>query len=634
MSSNLTEFGPSEAPATNRHRTYADLVVAYLAQIGVEYVFGVPGGAIEPFFNALARQSRYDSSEVPTGLSPRVLSRNSPRGARRLRAIVARHEAGAAFMADGYARETGKLGVCCATTGPGTTNLITGVASAYADHIPMLVITAQTALPGFGSGALQESSSDAVDTVGMFQHCTRYNSLVSHPDQLERKLLTAMVSAYRKPGGPAHISIPVDIQSLAVDSGTESRDIATLFRQPDVVDTQSFDALCQALLKSHRVVLFLGNECRGSVDTIVQFAELMGAAIVTTPSGKGCIDAHHHLYRGVFGFAGHSSARDTLLDDEVELVLAVGTGLDELSTNGWDATALLNEKLIHIDATMENFVHSTMARLHVYGHLRMIFADLIQVFTSVDRQEQNLFNGGPYSRGRAASQQALSNWRVPNGSITFGSPRKIALDQADKYLSSDTPIKPQRLMCELSRRFPEHTRFVCDAGNCWAWATHYLHLKKGGHFRIGMGYGAMTWAIGAAVGTALGSRGTPVVCITGDGSFLMSGQELTVAVQHKVPVVFVILNDHALGMVKHGQRLGGGEAIGFELPPVDFAGVARAMGAQAYTIRGPDDFASLDIAAICNASQPTLLDVHIDPEEVPPIQARIKVLSSDQTVDG
>jgi acetolactate synthase-1/2/3 large subunit len=114
----------------------------------------------------------------------------------------------------------------------------------------------------------------------------------------------------------------------------------------------------------------------------------------------------------------------------------------------------------------------------------------------------------------------------------------------------------------------------------------------------------------------------------------MSGQELTVAVQHRLPVIFVVMNDQALGMVKHGQRLGGGEPIGYELPPVDFAGVARAMGAQAHTILEPDDFASLDMAAICNAGGPTLLDVHIDPEEVPPIQARMKVLRADKTVDG
>ncbi|MFQ5643303.1 MAG: thiamine pyrophosphate-dependent enzyme [Thiogranum sp.] len=260
------------------------------------------------------------------------------------------------------------------------------------------------------------------------------------------------------------------------------------------------------------------------------------------------------------------------------------------------------------------------------------FSDLVQVFTSVDRKEQSLFGGGPYARGREASRQAISNWRLPNSSIAFGTPRKVALDQAEKYLCNDTPIKPQRLMCELSRRLPAHTRFVCDAGSCWAWATHYLHLKKGGFFRIGMGYGAMTWAIGAAVGTALGNRDMPVVCITGDGSFLMSGQELTVAVQQQLPVIFVILNNQALGMVRHGRQSGGGEAVGFELPPVDFAAVARAMGAQAYTILEPGDFDELDMTAICNAGRPTLFDVYIDPEEMPPVQAGMKTSCSGGAV--
>ena len=140
--------------------TTSDLIVEYLHQLGVEYVFGVPGGAIEPLYNALARSAR----------------KGGPR------AIVARHESGAAFMADGYARETGKIGVVCATTGPGATNLITGVANALADNVPLLVITAQTPLPKFGKGALQDSSCAAIDTVGMFRHCTRFNTLVSHPE--------------------------------------------------------------------------------------------------------------------------------------------------------------------------------------------------------------------------------------------------------------------------------------------------------------------------------------------------------------------------------------------------------------------------------------------------------------------
>ena len=136
----------------------------------------------------------------------------------------------------------------------------------------------------------------------------------------------------------------------------------------------------------------------------------------------------------------------------------------------------------------------------------------------------------------------------------------------------------------------------------------------------------MAWAVGASVGTAFGAPNQPVVCITGDGSFLMSGQELTVAVQHNLPVIYVILNDNTLGMVKHGQKLGGGEPIGFNLPVVDYAAVAQAMGAQAFTIKEPEDFTNLDFKAICNTNGPTLLDVYIDGDEVPPMGSRMKVL--------
>ncbi|NQZ10899.1 MAG: thiamine pyrophosphate-binding protein, partial [Algicola sp.] len=157
-------MGMTETPScegelqTAEEYTSADLIVEYLEHLGVEYIFGIPGGAIEPLYNALAKSGR----------------KGGPK------AVISRHEAGAAFMADGYAIETGKLGVVCATTGPGTTNLITGVASALADNVPLLVITAQTALPKFGKDAFQDSSCAAIDTVAMFRHCTRFSTLVSH----------------------------------------------------------------------------------------------------------------------------------------------------------------------------------------------------------------------------------------------------------------------------------------------------------------------------------------------------------------------------------------------------------------------------------------------------------------------
>jgi len=592
-----------QGESNNTEKTLADLILAYLSSIKAEYIFGVPGGAIEPLYNALARSSR--EPEDNDKLS--------------VKSVVARHEAGAAFMADGYARETGKLGVCCATTGPGTTNLITGVASAYADRVPMLVITAQTALPNFGKRGLQESSSDGIDTVAMFENFTNYNTLISHPGQLEGKLFTALISAFHEPQGPVHISIPMDILSSGWD-GNSTFKLCNLLRNPEVMEDESMDALSETLIEAKKIVLFLGSGSREAMPAIMKFAEMANVPFVTTAGGKGCVDAYHPLNRGVFGFAGHDTARDTLLDEEVDVVLAIGSSLGEISTGGWDKDALMNHKLIHIEETAENFARSPMARLHVYGHLNTVFKNLIHLFDTLihsmeavtPQEDQNIARG------------------VHGDNIIACAPKHIKVDIPESYLLDSSPIKPQRLMGELVKSFPENSRFVIDAGNSWAWATHYLHPKQADNYRIGLGFGAMAWAIGAAVGTAFGAPKTPVVCITGDGSFLMSGQEITVALQHNLPVIYIILNDNSLGMVKHGQKLGGGEAIAFELPLIDYAAVARAMGVQAFTIKKPEDFLELDFSLICSTNGPTLIDVYIDGEEVPPMGSRMKVLDQRQ----
>jgi acetolactate synthase I/II/III large subunit len=592
---------PAEKPA--RQPELGDLLVSYLKQIGVEYVFGVPGGAIEPLYNALARSAR----------------RGGPRP------IVARHETGAAFMADGYARETGRLGVCCATTGPGSTNLITGVASAHEDNVPMLVITAQTSLPTFGKGALQESSCTAINTVGMFEFCTRYNSLVSHTDQFEGKLISAIMTAHEPPAGPAHLSVPLDLMRAPAPVEGPSFRLDLLLQPPSLLDESGAAELFNRVNRARRVVLVVGSGCAEAIGAIQEFAELIGAHIVTTPQGKGLVSSFHPQFRGVFGFAGHDSAREALQDASVDLILAIGTGLGEWDTSGWDTKSLLNEKLIHIDAAAERFARSPMACLHVRGRLLTLFEALLDRLHEVLRP-------GVYLLGKAREKTP----RASGGAVPLPVPDpaqgkhalpRITLNDEAKCFDDSTPIKPQRLMYELPRLFPPNTRFLADAGNSFAWTTHYLHPRRCGTYRVGMGFGAMAWAIGSAVGTALGSRDTPVVCVTGDGSFLMSGQELTVAVAEHLPVVFVVLNDQALGMVKHGQRLGGGERIGFELARVDFTELAHAMGAEAYTIHSPDDLLALDMKAICRRRGPTLLDVHVDPEEVPPMGVRMKVLT-------
>jgi len=566
----------------------ADFLVAYLEQIGVEYVFGVPGGAIEPLYNALARSAR----------------RGGPR------AIVARHEAGAAFMADGYARETGKLSVCCATSGPGATNLITGVACAYENEIPMLVITGQPSLLLQGKGAFQETSGAGVDTDAMFRACTRYSALVSHAEQLERKLIHALLSAYQPTPGPTHLSIPVDVLRSKFKQGP-AYDLANLMRVPSFVDNTAVQELYEHLKQSHRVVVLIGSGCGEGIEEILELVERIAAAFVVTPDAKGFISPRHPLYCGVFGFAGHSSAVDAMNDPQVDLILVVGTSLGEWTSNGWDES-LLNERLIHIDACEEHLTHSPMARLHVRGNIKRVFMRLL---TSMRK------DGGDEVPSLGERRRF----------------RKLSVDDPYKSSSPSAPIKPQYLMRELGWRSPPDTRFLADTGTSTIWAIHHLGMhdhqassSSGGWMRVTMSFAPMGWAIGGAVGTSLAKRESPVVCITGDGSMLMNGQEMTVALTEQLTVVFVILNDSALGMVKHGQRLAGAEQIGVELPLVNFGLMAESLGIPSHVIHTAEEFEGLDLDAIFARPGPTVLDIRVDKDEVPPMGLRLKVLRAMQ----
>ena len=559
----------------------ADLLVAYLEQIGVEYVFGVPGGAIEPLYNALARSAR----------------RGGPRP------VVARHETGAAFMADGYARESGKIGVCCATSGPGATNLITGVACAYENEIPMLVITAQPPLHLLGRGALQESSGAGFDTVAMFRLCTRYSALISHPDQLERQLTNALLSAYQPTPGPVHLSIPMDVHRSLLMSGP-SYNLAHLLKPLSAVDDASVRELQALLAQAQSVVVLIGSSCGEAIDLVIELVERVGGVFVVTPDAKGFISPRHPSYRGVFGFAGHRTAVAAMEDPGVDLILVVGSNLSEWTSNGW-SEAVLNNRLVHIDSCEAHLTRSPMARLHVRGGIRPVFERLLRT----------LRRDGPTE-------------------VSVGEKRrfkKISVDDPFKPASVDAPIKPQYLMRELGWRSPPDTRFLTDTGNSTIWAIHHLAMhdhqpSAGGWMRVTMNFAPMGWAIGGAVGTALANRDVPVVCITGDGSLLMNGQEMTVALTEKLTVLFVILNDAALGMVKHGQRMAGAEQIGFELPTVDFRLLAESMGIPGYVIRTAHDFDRLDLDAILRHPGPTVLDVRVDTKEAPPMELRLRIM--------
>jgi acetolactate synthase-1/2/3 large subunit len=579
-----------------------DLLVAYLAQLDIDFVFGVPGGAIEPLFNALARSER----------------NNGPR------AVVSRHENGGVFMADGYARNSGKLGICCTTTGPGATNAITGVATAYENNTPLLIITAQTALTNFGRKALQESADTGINTIGMFEHCSLYNTLISHPEQFEHKLVTAIMTALGSPKGPVHLSIPLDILRSPAPVSEPSFQLQNLIKTPNSCDQNAVSLLAAELQQAKKPVFVIGSDCAESIRVISTVAVAMDAKIVTSPDGKGLVSPYHPLYRGVIGFAGHDSASQLLLSDEVDLVIAVGTTLGEWASNGWDQNTLMNNRLIHIESSENNLTRSPMARLHVRGRILTIFEQI----ESGLREPHHL-------TARRHSDARISDTGLPFDMI-----------QPEKCRQQSSPIKPQWLMSQLTKTFPPHSKFLADSGNSFAWGIHYLHPYdrriserrhrdhsdngrrewNGGLFQAAIEFAPMGWAIGSAIGAALASPNSPIVCITGDGSWLMSGQEITTALQQRLPVFYIILNDAALGMVKHGQRLAGAEATGFELPAIDYAAMAIATGANGFVIETPQDLLNINVQQLISQQRPTVLDVRIDPEEVPPIDVRMKVL--------
>lgn len=565
-----------------------DLIVSYLQRWGIEYVFGVLGGSIEPFYNALARSERKNG----------------------VKAIVARHETGAAFMADGYARETGKVGVCCATAGPGATNLLTGVACAYADDIPLLVISAQTSIEKFGRGALQDGSCTGVNTVEIFNHCTRFNTLVSHSAQLEPKLLQAMSYAISNTPGPVHLSVPLDVMRTSIEERAISQMRA--FINHEVIPSQeAMQLVLKELAMTAKVTVVIGEGAAGAINTVIALIETRDWLFVTTPRAKGLVNNYHPLYRGVFGFAGHESAKEALLPENAERVVVIGTALDEVSTSGWDSSAIMSNRLIHLSNNPEHLSRSYMAKLCILGSLELMLRPFKELL---------------------ANNTTRRKWFIKQDA--YGLPSNLKIQNPQKCLDYTGKVKPQALMTYLSDVCPDETRALFDSGNSFLWGIHYWNCRRPQNFNphkslfhIGIGFASMGWAIGAAVGVAAGAKGQPVVCVTGDGSMLMSGQEITVAAQNQLGVMFVVLNDSSLGMVRHGQKLSGGESIGHELPQINFALMAKAMGIDAYRIETMDDLIALDIPLLLAQNKPCLLDVVIDGDEVPPMGARMKVLT-------
>lgn len=559
-----------------------DVFLAYLKAESASLVFGVPGGLLHPFFFAVERDAD-------------------------MKLVVTKHEQGAAFMADGYARVSGSLAVCAGTSGPGSTNLLTGVAVAFADGVPMLVITGQAPSDSLGRGAAQETPQEDIDIVAMFRPVTKYSAMVISPQSATRHLRRALREALTGRPGPVHLNVPVDFWKMPVEEdrfGPESYRPSTA-----TFDRQAVKHAAEALIEARNPVLLLGSGVATPEARAVfrDLAALLKARVVTTPRGKGTFPEDDPLSLGVLGFAGHQHARRYVLGDDVDVLAVIGASLNETSTFNWHPGLQPSKTLIHVDISVDRIGRNYPVDIPLAGDARTVGVEIMYALW-------RLINGGRNPRSEGYQHPPPHH------------PGEDRYLRPDLRLSDQVPLTPQRWRRELDEALPDDAVVFSDIGGHMLFNIQNLCIRSSQRFVLNLGFGSMGHGTVAPIGGALAPDHGPVIAIIGDACFTMNGMELLTAREYGVPVVWIVEHNQGHGITWHGSRMvEGGEGMRSVMydKPLDVAGVARAMGLHTAVVERPGELAEALRRALA-VGGPALIEVRVDPEISPPLGDRAK----------
>lgn len=551
----------------------AEMIVKQLSNKGVNYVFGVPGGAIEDFNTAL-----YHCPEI--------------------KVICAKHEEGAAYMADGYARISGNLGVCFATAGPGALHFVNPAASAFKDGIPVMYLTGQPPRNTLGKGAIQE----LLDAPAIFHPITKYSISLLSAERAEYQLQTALRRAFLLGSGPVHISMPVDI--MRADISTETTGSSNF--KTNIFDRSHIEEACQCLLKSTKpaIIAGYGVVLSHGAKELLALAEYLNIPVATTPEAKGVFPEKHILSLGVIGFAGTELAEQVIFEQEVDTLFVIGSSLGEMVTNGWAPQIKPTKNLIQVDINPDRIGVNYYVNIPVIGDAKTILTELLFALKR-DTQTKN------------------KPQRQPDF-VTLGGNQEKLKNTSNEY-------HPVNLMWDLRKSLPEETIFFSEVGATMAWAIKYLEINQPYSWVLALGHASMGYATAAGIGGKIAAGDRPVIILTGDGSFLMNGTEVHTAVEYNIPVVWVILNDGGYGMVHHARQMFSPaipEGIRSRFFRADFAQMANSLGAIGIKIQ-PGEITKELMITIIKEQKPTVLDVWIDPKVKPPIDGRIKTMQKN-----
>lgn len=557
-------LGPgSHTEHEGKTMTGAQAIIASLEAEGVDTVFGYPGGQAIKIYDAL-----YDS--------------------KKLHHVLARHEQGATHMADGYARATGKVGVVLVTSGPGATNTVTGIATAYMDSIPMVVITGQVTRGVIGTDSFQES-----DIVGITMPIVKHSFLLQSTDDLTETFREAFYIASTGRPGPVLIDIPSDLQGAEM-----------VFHYPDSVNIPSYRPTYKGNAKqikqatalietSKRPLLYAGGGIVSShaCQELKALAEAMQIPVVTTLLGKGCFPSSHPLSLGPVGM--HGSKYANMAMTECDLIIAAGARFSDRVTGKLDEFAP-NAKVIHIDIDPAEIGKIREANVPIVGDAQGILGGIVAQLEKSGAEPVD-----------AEWVETVNEWRE----------RWPYYD--DQFNDYPNQIVPEVALDELSKQLdPDNSIVTTEVGQHQMWAHQHIGREHARSFLSSGGLGTMGFGFPAAIGAKFGCPDKQVVCVAGDGSFQMNSQEMATAAINNAAVKVFLLDNRALGMVHQWQKLFYHERYSSTIldPVPDFVKLADAYGWEGERIEKPEEVAPA-IARMLASDKPYLLDVAISPDQ-------------------
>jgi acetolactate synthase I/II/III large subunit len=586
------------SPDATTGRTVCDLLLDYLKVEGVTHIFGIPGGGIMYMLEAL-RLREHEFTYV-----------------------VARHETGAAYMADGLHRATGGLGVVLVTTGPGATNAVTGVMNAQSDHSAVLLVTGEVAESYFGKGYLQQGVDGALDVTAIYRNAVSYSAMIASPDDFAILFPQALRNALSLPFSAAHVSLPVDVSNLAPSTPVAVPRRPEAYRTvPRASDPARARQALGLLTAARRPVILIGNGCRFPLrgERLARFAEVVarfGIPVMTTPDGKAIFPETHPLSLRNYGLAGclwpscylgALQPAGAPAGPPYDALMVLGSSLGSLATSNWNSLLKPAGPLIQVDADPAVIGRAFELDLGIVADLAEFIDDFCTLSDSFTPD------------GAAVAQRERYVAWIKDAWAPWYDPEKRRSDAA--------PILPQAAMRVIQDCAPQAANIYVDCANCVGWTLNYLAIDPPTRLHLSLDMGPMGFGVCSVIGGKIGAPHSPCLAITGDGAFLMHGAEVSTAAQNRVGAIWVVLNDNDLAMVSQGNAHFFPEPVEpswrdyYKLGDPDLVAFSRSLGAEACRAASPAELREALGRAIANADRdrrPQVIVVGIDRNEIPP----------------